>query len=221
MDITYLGHSSFKLRGRTASLVTDPFDKTGVGLLFPKTSADIITVSHQHQDHNQVEKVAGTARRQEPLVIEAPGEYEAMEVSVFGITSFHDKQKGAERGRNTIFVIFIDTVTVVHLGDLGQKLTDRQVEEIGEVDVLLAPVGGVYTLDAREILEVSSQLQPKILIPMHFKAAGMNQEIFGKLATLDDFLKEAGQEEITAMDKLTVRKATLPEEMEIIVLKKV
>ena len=102
MDITYLGHAAFKLKGKEATVVTDPFDKKMVGFAMPQSSADIVTISHEHDDHNACQQVSGTARRPEPYVIRAPGEYEVSGVGVFGWRSFHDQQEGAERGTNTI-----------------------------------------------------------------------------------------------------------------------
>ena len=217
MEIIYLGHSSFRLRGKTATVVTDPFDEK-VGLKFPSAAADIITVSHEHGDHNAVERVKTTEGRKEPFVIRAPGEYEINGVSVFGNASFHDDKKGAERGNNTFYVIHIDDLTVVHLGDLGHELSEKQVERINGVDVLLVPVGGVYTLDPVQAKKVISQVEPVIVIPMHYKVKGMEKS-FDKLASVDEFLKEAGLEGATKEEKLNLQKSTLPENREVVVLK--
>jgi len=216
MDINYLGHSSFRLKGKGATVVTDPFDKE-VGLEWGSVTAEIVTVSHDHSDHNRVDRVKGTQAKAEPLVIDAPGEYEALGVSVFGISSFHDKEKGATRGNNTIFTIHIDDVVVAHLGDLGDTLTKKQVELINGVDVLLLPVGGIYTIDPAEAVKVAVQVEPAIVVPMHFRAKGMG-EAFAKLASLDDFLKEAGADGARREKKLTISKASLPESQEIVVL---
>lgn len=217
MDITYLGHSSFKVRGKQASVVTDPF-AASVGFSMPRVSADVVTVSHGHHDHSHVVSVSGTARREVPFVIDAPGEYEISGISVFGVPTFHDQKKGSERGRNTVFVIHVDEIAVVHLGDLGHLLDDHQVEEIGDADVLCIPIGGVYTLDPKEALEVLSQLQPAVVIPMHYKTNKHNPKVFGELATIDEFLEEGGFEQAKREKKLALTKGSLPGEMEVVVL---
>lgn len=218
MDISYLGHASFKLRGRQSILITDPYDSS-VGFNLPRVSADVVTVSHDHPDHNNYQNISGTARRKEPFIVKSPGEYEISGISVFGVQSFHDDSDGKERGRNTIFVIYLDDVTIVHLGDLGHVLTDRQVKEIRDVDVLLIPVGGKYTIGTKEALTVVNQLQPLYVIPMHYRTKLHKKETFGELSSVDNFLKEAGYEQAEYMGKLTVTKSQLPEEMEVIVLK--
>lgn len=217
MDITYLGHSCFKLRSSAGTAITDPYDQA-TGLKLPKVSADIVTSSHNHHDHNNVSAVSGTARRNQPLIIDQPGEYEASGISVFGFRSFHDDKQGAERGSNTIFVIHIEGIKVGHLGDLGHELSDKQTEIIDGIDVLLCPVGGRYTINPTQALKVAASIQPSIFIPMHYNRSGLNQDTFGQLATLKDFLQEAGAQDPQTTDKLTVTSASLPDEMEIIVL---
>src|SRR3989344_2417944 len=143
MDITYLGHSSFKLRGKGSIVVTDPFGPV-VGLPFPKhTTADIVTVSHDHEDHNAADLVEGN-----PFVVRGPGEYEIKGVGVVGLGVFHDDAGGTKRGKNTIYRIELDGISIVHLGDLGHELSSAQVDSLDGVDILLVPVGGVYTIDA-------------------------------------------------------------------------
>lgn len=218
MDISYLGHSCFRLKGKEATVITDPFDAK-VGFSLPKLSADIVTISHDHSDHNKPGAISGTARREKPFVIEHPGEYEISGVSVFGIRTFHDASEGSERGENTVFLIQIDGVRVAHLGDLGHPLSERQVEEIGESDVLFLPVGGVYTLDPKEAVEVISQLEPSIVIPMHYKTSRHEEKAFGKLASVDEFLVEGGFQQSKKEDKLSLTRGQMPEEMEVVVLK--
>jgi L-ascorbate metabolism protein UlaG (beta-lactamase superfamily) len=217
MQIQYLGHSSFKLRGGVATVVTDPYSK-GVGWTFNKTAADIVTVSHDHDDHNAIDRVEGTSRRKEPYVVTAPGEYEISEVGIFGWGSFHDDKEGEERGKNTIYNIHVDNVRVAHLGDLGHTLSDELVEYIGAVDVLLVPVGGVYTINAEQAVDLVNQLQPAIVIPMHYKTERHNPKIFSDLDGVDLFVKEMGGEGIEMQEKLTVTTNDLPEETTIVIL---
>ena len=135
MDIFYLGHSSFKLKGKHGSIITDPFDSKKVGLKYSSNEADIVSISHEHEDHNAVSAIKG-----EPKVISGPGEYEIKGISILGFSSFHDSKNGEERGKNTIYVFEIDTVRICHLGDLGQKLSDSLIESLGDIDVLMIPV---------------------------------------------------------------------------------
>src|SRR3989344_2602521 len=216
MDITYLGHSAFKLRGKDATVITDPYAKS-VGLTMPKVNADIVTVSHDHEDHNFIAAVTGTSRRPEPFIIKAPGEYEVSGVSVFGISAFHDNVGGKDRGKNIIFVIHLDGVTVGHLGDLGHLVTAEQLAELSVVDVLLCPVGGVYSLGPEQAPAVVDEVSPAIVVPMHYATAGLNPAIFGQLKPVEDFIKALGLATET-LDKLTVSPATIPEETTLIVL---
>lgn len=199
------------------TVVTDPFDSAMVGLSFPKVNAEIVSLSHQHHDHNQAEKVAGTDSRVQPFVVDRPGEYEVGGVAIMGIKSWHDDKEGVERGENVIFTFQIDGVIVAHLGDLGHKLSEKQVELIGGVDVLLVPVGGVYTIGPGVAVEVINSLSPSIVVPMHFKMSGMGAT-FDHLVTVEEFLEKAGFGEAKKVDKLVVTKESLPEEMEVVVL---
>ena len=214
MDITYLGHSSFRLRGKSLSLVSDPFDSKKVGLKFPKISADLVTVSHAHDDHGFVQAVSDVKK-----VIDGPGEYEISGVSIIGFGTYHDSKKGVERGKNTIYVIEMDDLRLVHLGDLGHRLTEDVLGELGEVDVLMIPVGGIYTIGPSEAGEVVRDIEPRITIPMHYKISGINQEGFGELATVDDFLREVSLP-VERLEKLSIKKNELGEEMKVVVLEK-
>lgn len=217
MEIVFLGHACFKIRGRTTdwvNIITDPFDPGFVGLSFPKVAADIITVSHEHKDHNGVEQVTGMAK-----VLRGPGEYEVRGVGIVGVATWHDKEQGRSRGENTIFVITLEGIRVAHLGDLGHKLTDNELSQIGSVDILFIPVGGFYTIDAQTALEVVGQLEPRIVIPMHYQEPGLKPEIFEKLAEVGDFIKVAGIT-LKRMPSLSVKKETIPEEMEVVVLER-
>jgi len=213
MDVAYLGHASFLLRYKSVRVVCDPFNKE-VGFSPVKVRADIVTVSHEHGDHNQLSGVEG-----EPMVIRGPGEYEIKEVSITGIQTFHDDKEGSLRGKNTSYAIDIDDLRVCHLGDLGHRLEERHLNLMDGVDILMVPVGGVYILDSKEALEVIKQIGPSVVIPMHFKTREHDKKIFGKLATVEEFIKESGME-ARREKKLTVKKLDLPEEMEIIVLER-
>lgn len=216
MTVTYHGHSAFKLKGKRGTVVTDPYT-AAIGFELPSLSADIVTVSHDHFDHNAASSVRGTARREHPFLITQPGEYELGGISVFGVQSFHDASQGAERGKNTIFTILLDDVRICHLGDLGHELTDEQREFIGGVDVLLCPVGGSFTIDPQTAIKVIRALEPSIVVPMHYHTDRHDPKVFADVQPVGAFLKEYGVE-VQAEAKLEVEKESLPEETEVVVL---
>ena len=208
MEITWLGHSCFKLKGKQETVITDPFSPA-TGYTLGKVTADIVTVSHPHPGHSYVQGVAD-----EPRVLKSPGEYESAGVLTVGVHTYHDNEKGAQRGKNTAFVIDVDDVMICHLGDLGHVLTAEQVAEIDGVDVLLIPVGGVSTIDAVQAAQIVRQLEPKIVIPMHYKTEAEKKD----LETADRFLKEMGVKEAIAQPKLLVNKSSLPLTMQVVML---
>jgi L-ascorbate metabolism protein UlaG (beta-lactamase superfamily) len=195
VDITWYGHGCFRLRGRAAAVVTDPYPP-GLGPKLPRLEADVVTVSHEHENHSYVRAVA-----KEPFLIEGPGEYEVAGVTVFGVPTYHDDKKGAERGRNTIYLIDVDDVKVCHLGDLGHGLDEGVHERLGSVDVLLVPVGGGCTLDATRGAEVVRQIEPRYVVPMHFALPSLKLD----MQPVDRFLQEMGVAEAEAQPKLTVQ----------------
>jgi len=213
MEIRFLGHACFQIKGKKAVVVTDPYDAS-VGLRLPKVSADVVTVSHQHHDHNNVTTVKGTTQRPEPFAITGPGEYEVAGVSVFGFASFHDDTQGSQRGSNTIYVIETDGMRLVHLGDLGHALDDKLLEQINGVDVIFVPVGGTYTLDAKQAASQIKKIQPKIAIPMHYKLPGVSLD----LSPVDEFLRQMGDEGVKPIDKLVISRDKLLEENKTVVL---
>jgi L-ascorbate metabolism protein UlaG (beta-lactamase superfamily) len=212
MQITYLGHSSFKIKTKKAIIITDPFNDY-IGFKMPKTKADIVTISHDHKDHNNIKAIEGG-----PFIIDAPGEYEVLGVSIFGISSFHDSSKGEERGKNTIYSIHAGGLTLCHLGDFGQaEITDKQLEEVNGVDVLFIPVGSTYTIGPKKAVKIINQIEPKIVIPMHYRQKGMSAS-FEKLFTLKDFLQEVEAKEVAKQSRLIVSQSGMPEERKIIPL---
>lgn len=210
MDITYLGHSSFRLKGKQKTVVTDPFDAR-LGK-FPKNiEADIVTISHNHNDHNQVDLVKG-----DKFVIDNPGEYEVGGVSVIGVPTWHDQNGGADRGRNTVYVIELDNLRIAHMGDLGHKLTQETVQEVGAIDILMIPIGGTYTIDPKTAAEVMRQVDPWIVIPMHYQTP--ETRLTEKLAEVGEFLKELGKAELQPIPKFSVTADRLPAELQVVVL---
>jgi L-ascorbate metabolism protein UlaG (beta-lactamase superfamily) len=219
MTITWLGQSCFKIeekiKGETVTVLTDPYTKE-VGFKLPKTRADIVTSSHDHFDHNNVGEVLGVDN-DKPVIFDRPGEYEVKGVFVTGIGSYHDKKKGEERGKSTMFKFDIDGTRILHLGDLGTALSDYQLERIENVDILLIPVGGKYTIDGKEAAEIVKQIDPRIVIPMHYKIKGLNVEV----ESAEKFIKEMGNNAQT-LPKFKIAKKDLPQEKtELVVLDRV
>ncbi|HZZ98744.1 MAG TPA: MBL fold metallo-hydrolase [Candidatus Saccharimonadia bacterium] len=219
LQINYLGQSCFSLKGKEGIVITDPFDSK-IGLNMPKVSADLVTVSHQHPDHNAISRVAPTVRRDKPFIVDAPGEYEVAGISVFGYPTFHDDKKGAERGPNIMYAIHLDGLVVVHLGDLGHALDDKTLEKLEKVDVLLVPVGGKFTIDAKTAVEVIRDIEPSYVIPMHYKTEQHQDPMFADMGTVEDFMKAYGVTK-EAVGSFSISAASLPEETELVVMKSV
>ncbi|MBU4299440.1 MBL fold metallo-hydrolase [Patescibacteria group bacterium] len=216
MTIIWRGQSCFQItasrnKGEQVSIVIDSFSEE-IGLRLPKLEADIALVTHSHSDHNNIKAISGT-----PFLIEGPGEYEIKNVFIQGIASFHDSSQGKERGENTIYTIETEEMRLCHLGDLGQnELTEEQLEKIGEIDILIIPVGGVCTIGGKEAIKIMSQIEPKITIPMHYSLPKLKVKLDG----LDKFLKPLGIKSIVPVNKLSLKKKDIPtEEAKIIVLK--
>jgi L-ascorbate metabolism protein UlaG (beta-lactamase superfamily) len=208
MEITYLGQSCFKIIGKKISILTDPYNQEMVGIKLPKQDVDVVTVSHQHSDHNCLDVLKG-----DYLLLDSAGEYEVKESEFVGVEGYHDDKQGAERGKVTMFSIVVDGIKVAHLGDIGTELTSAQLDCIDGVDILLIPVGGKYTIDAETAVKVVNQIDPKIVIPMHYQTS----KISG-LAPVTDFFKEMAVTP-TPQEKLKVVLKDLPEELEVVYLK--
>jgi len=183
MTINWYGQSCFKIEAKGVNLLIDPFSKN-IGLRPPRLNTDIFLVTHEHYDHNNLEGAPSDS-----FVVRGPGEYEKSGVYIWGITSFHDNAQGTQRGLNTIYVIRMEDISLCHMGDFGQdKLTEEQLEAIGDVDILFIPVGGKYTIGGNEAAAIAREIEPKIIIPMHYKIPGLNIDIEGP----QRFLKEIG-----------------------------
>lgn len=217
MDIVWGGQALFKLKGKNATIVIDPYSSEFTGLKLPKDlTADVVLLSHDHEDHNNAPAVTSPSGGQ-PMVFKEPGEYEVGGAVITAIDAFHDDKGGSERGKDTIFHLMFDNLNIVHLGDLGQsKLTEEQLTQIGEVDILLIPVGSVYTIDGKTAAGIVAQLEAKIIIPMHYFIEGLKFQ----LESVDKFLKEMGAEGMVPQPKLSVTKDKLPEEPTVVLLSK-
>jgi len=208
MDISWLGHSCFRIRGGQATVITDPYPPS-LGYSLGKPTAHIVTVSHQHPGHSYVRGIDG-----EPKLITRPGEYEISGVLIIGIATYHDEEGGKKRGRNTLYLVEVDEVSICHLGDLGHVLTTEQIEKLDNVDVLLLPVGGISTIDAPVAAKVVRQLEPKVVIPMHYKTPALNWE----LEPVERFLKETGIKQVDSRPKLSFTKQSLPVSTQVFLL---
>lgn len=187
----------------------DPFDKS-VGLRPPQGNADIVLISHDHADHNNA-----SALRGEPNIIDIPGEYSVKGVNIVGIPSYHDEKKGEERGFNTLYILESENLRICHLGDLGSDLTEKQFEAINGIDILMIPIGGKYTIDGKKAVEIIKKIEPRMVIPIHFKIKGSTLEI-------DDekkFCDEIGSCPKERISKLNIKKKDLEEKnMEVTIM---
>jgi L-ascorbate metabolism protein UlaG (beta-lactamase superfamily) len=213
MEIKYLSHSAFLIKTKDAKLIMDPFDPKFVGMRFSRQEADIVTISHAHKDHSHTELIEG-----EPLIITWPGQFEKKGIRIWGISSYHDKVQGKEKGENVMYKVESEGVSLLHCGDLGTVLTDDQLDEIGDVDILMVPVGGKYSLTADEAILLIKKIEPSVVIPMHYNTPGSSIE---GLAPLDEFLKKMGTQQTEPLEKLVVKKEEFDGEttMRVVVLK--
>jgi len=211
MKIKWLGHSCFLITsGDGVRIITDPY-AVGEGINYSpmKETADVVVVSHDHDDHSNVSAVKGT-----PEMVEGSGIKTAKDVQFRGIATYHDTSQGTQRGPNTVFCFTVDDIKLCHLGDLGHVLSRGQVDEIGAVDILFVPVGGFYTINASVASQVCNQLKPQVAIPMHFKTPSCAYPIAG----VEDFLK--GKKNVRRVEDSEVDfdKERLPAATEIVLL---
>ena len=197
MEIRWIGHACFKLQGKNISVVTDPFGDE-VGFAMPKTTCNILTISHDHFDHNNKTAVNSD------ITFDAAGEFEFRGTRIRGLRTFHDESGGSQRGSNTMFLFTIDGIKILHCGDLGHLPDSSTMDKLNDVDILLLPVGGNYTLPVPQAVELVHRLEPKIVVPMHFKVPGLKVDI----SPVDEFVKQLGME-AKRVDALKVNKAEL------------
>jgi L-ascorbate metabolism protein UlaG (beta-lactamase superfamily) len=208
MEITWLGHSCFLIRGKEKTIITDPCHPD-LGYRVGESKADIVTLSHFHPGHSYIEGVAN-----DPRQIKTPGEYEIGGTFITGVASFHDDKKGEVRGKNTIYIIEMDGITLCHLGDLGHPLDSHLIEEIGDIGILFLPVGEVSTIAIDTAVEIVRQLEPPIVIPMHYKTEAFT----GDLSPVNKFLDRMRIKWIESKPKLSITSSSLPSSTQTIVL---
>ena len=206
MEITWYGRACFRLKGRRATVITDPCPPK-TGFVAGRHDVDLLTMSHHHVDHAYTRSISAG------LTLTRPGEYEFADLLVTGVNTWHDATEGTERGENVIFAFEVDGVHVCHLGDLGHLLTDEQLHELGPIDVLLVPAGGQTTISPAEAAEVVAQLEPKVVIPMHFATDGGSKDLLGP----ETFLHEMATEPIR-LPKASLTPTTLPDETQVVLL---
>lgn len=214
MKIKWYGHAAFLITSNQgAKIIIDPYEPGAFGGQLSygkiKDQADIVLTSHEHADHNYTKDLPGT-----PQIIKGSGSKTIGGISMNGIATFHDASKGSDRGANTIFTFTVDHIQLCHLGDLGHLLSDKELAEVGPVDILLIPVGGFFTIDPIEATRVADQIKPKIVIPMHFKT----EKCGFPIAPVEDFLKGKTNTKRLKTNEASFDKATLPQQMEIVVL---
>lgn len=206
MEITWYGRGCFRLRGRDATVITDPCPPS-TGFVAGRHDVDLLTISHDHSDHSYTRSITAG------LTLTRPGEYEFRDLLVIGVKTYHDGNAGRDRGENVVFAVEIDGIHVCHLGDLGHLLTDEQLGELGPIDVLLVPVGGQTTLTPTEAAEAVAQVNPKLVVPMHFAADGGSTDLLGP----DKFLHEMAVEPIR-QPKANLTPSSLPDETQVVLL---
>jgi len=211
MKIKWLGHASFLISSETGvKIITDPYPQgSGLSYVPINEAADVVTMSHDHFDHNNVSSVPG-----KPQIITGSGNTNVKGIQFNGIAAHHDQSQGKERGANTIFCFSVDGVKLCHLGDLGHRLSQEQIDEIGGIDILLVPIGGVFTIDAKMAGAVVDDLKPRVAIPMHYKTAKCDWP----LNTVDDFVLDKKNVKKINSSELEFKAGELPEATEIIVL---
>jgi L-ascorbate metabolism protein UlaG (beta-lactamase superfamily) len=206
LELTYLGHSAFRLRGKDVTIVTDPHPPE-LGAPMGKPSANIVTISHKSPNHSYSEGVSGN-----PRIVNGPGEYELADILIAGVATSMEPRVGPT---NTAYVFRLEDLNICHLGDLRDKLTDKQVEEIGSIDVLLVPVGGGRAIGAAQAAAVITQLEPSVVVPMHYRVDGV---LADGLEPVDPFCREVGLKDYVPEPKLSITKGSLTNEVRIIVL---
>jgi L-ascorbate metabolism protein UlaG (beta-lactamase superfamily) len=214
MDIMWYGLSCFRIRERGVTIICDPYQKS-IGLTLPKIKANIVTSSHDQAGHNNTARISG-----DPKVITGPGEYEVSNVFITGAKTSHRAEEGQPRESNVVFFFELNGFTLGHLGDLGEVPKQRDIDDLnlGEVDVLMVPVGGVNTLDPTRAVEVIGMLEPRLIIPMHYQQDGLSKKLNAELEPVDKFLRELGVSTPEPIDMLKVSKSSLPEETEVVLL---
>jgi L-ascorbate metabolism protein UlaG (beta-lactamase superfamily) len=210
VTIKWHGHACFEVKDGV-TIVTDPHDGRSIGLKPPSAKADIVLISHRHFDHADG---LSYVKKDDTVVIDKPGSYEVKGVKIMGVPTYHDESRGAKRGPNTVYVFEVKCIRFCHLGDLGHVLSEDQARSLKPVDVLMIPVGGTFTIDARQAEKVVEILSPRLIIPMHFKVPGLSLPIAG----VEAFVARKGNVERVSSNAYSISKETLPSQPKTLVL---
>ncbi|MPZ22102.1 MAG: lactamase [Dehalococcoidia bacterium] len=208
MEITWFGISCFRLKGREGVVLMDPPEKASGLSIGKQQNIDLVTISHAHPGHGNREAAPGAT------ILDSPGEFEVSSILVGGIRTCHDNKRGEERGKNVAFTVELEGIRVCHLGDIGHIPTADEVEELGQIHVLLVPVGGGTTVDGAQAAAIVALLEPRAVIPMHYRLQGGRED----LAPIDRFLKEMGATNIQPQPKVNYSRSSLPAEPHVEVL---
>lgn len=214
MKLIFLAHASFLIiTNNGTKIIFDPYKSGSFGGTFGynaiKESADVVLVSHQHDDHNGISEVLGN-----PKVFKDTGIFTYEDINITGISSYHDSQKGTARGENVIYVIDTDSLRIAHLGDLGHILSESDLMQLGKIDVLLIPVGGYFTINSKVATDVMNSIKPSITIPMHYKT----KDVDFPIAKFNEFVKDKKNVKIINSSEVEITKETLPKTPEVWVL---
>ena len=209
MEITWLGHSCFKIKGKKVTIITDPYDDS-IGYTLGEQEADIVTLSHAHPGHSFATGISGS-----PRIVSSPGEYDMAGVLISGVKTFHDTVAGGERGKNIIYILYFEGIRICHLGDLGHMFDAEKASGLSDMDVLMVPVGGVSTIGASEAAEMTRMLEPKAVIPMHYKTEDLKLQ----LNPIDGFRKEMSvKADIKPESKLVIGKVGLSQGTKVFIM---
>jgi L-ascorbate metabolism protein UlaG (beta-lactamase superfamily) len=208
MEITWFGHSCFRIKGKEAVVLMDPCGPS-TGYTLGKVQADMVTISHEHTGHAYLDTLQEGYR-----AIKGPGEYEIKDTYITGIPSFHDDVGGKKLGKNTVYVVEMEGVTLCHLGDLGHSLSPEVIGELGNINVIFVPVGANSTIGAVAAADLVRNLNPGFVVPMHYRTADEK----GELELPEKFFKELGYKELTTQPKLVVTRTNIPATTQVVVL---
>jgi len=211
MKITWIGHACFLIEGKNVTVMTDPYDEH-IPYKAPSFPADVVTVSHEHFDHNAADRVLGS-----PAVVRGSGKHTAHGVKFTGIATFHDQEQGKKRGENTIFTFAVDGINIAHFGDLGHSLSPKQIAQLSQVEVVMIPVGGYFTIDAAQAADIVGQLpHVKVFLPMHYKTDVLGTDF--PIDTVDKFASRMQNVREIGSAEVTINHNDLPEHPEVWIL---
>jgi len=215
MDITYLGHSSFRIKSKQTVIITDPYAFDALGKPYPgKIASDIVTISCDLKEFNNSSAIDGS-----PYVISGPGEYEIKGIGIIGYGFYQKAEQNEKQVKNTVYRMDIEGMNVVHLGNLDHVLTDEKIDHLGSVDILCIPVGGHTSIGPKDAAAMIKEISPSIIIPMQYKCAGFDTGVFEHLHPVTDFLSNIALQIPQPIEKLSVQKESISEEPQVVLFR--